>query len=165
MTPSEEQNQNLSRYGKLLAALASAKVDFATVGGLAVFFNGYQRLTLDADIVVDDTPENLERMLGVLRNWGEGWARELNASDFTAEEGAVRLVEDFDLDIFTRLRGLGWKDFQPRLRHVDVGGSRVPYLSPQDLLHCKENSVREKDQLDVIAMKKTIQQEEQIPQP
>ena len=160
MTPSEEQNQSLFQYGKLLAALASAKVDFAVVGGLAVIFNGYSRFTLDADIVVDDTAANLERMLGVLRGWGEGWARELSVADFTPEEGAVRVAEDFELDIFVRLRGLAWRDFQSRLRHIDYEGERIPHLSPQDLLHCKENSLREKDQIDVIAMKKIIQQEE-----
>ena len=159
MTPSEEQNLSFSRFGKLLAALANGKVEFATVGGLAVVFNGYARMTLDADIIVEDSPENLERMLGVLRGWGEGWARDLSVSDFTPEEGAVRLVEDFDLDIFVRLRGLGWRDFQPRLRFAESEGVRIPYLSPQDLLHCKENSLREKDQLDVIAMKKIIQQD------
>jgi hypothetical protein len=163
MSISEEQNQSLSRYGKLLVALASAGVDFAVVGGLAVIFNGYPRLTLDADIIVDDAPVNLQRMLDVLAGWGEGFARELSIADFTPEEGAVRIGEEFDLDIFTRLRGRSWRDFQPRLRHVDHGGVRIPYLSPQDLIHCKETSVREKDTLDVIAMKKVIQQQESQP--
>ncbi len=159
MTDSVEQTQSLSQYGKLLVALSAAGVDYAVGGGLAVIFNGYPRLTLDADIIVDESPANLERMLAVLRDWGEGWARELAVADFTAEEGAVRLGEDFELDIFTRLRGLGWKDFQQRLRHLDHAGIRIPYLGPQDLIHCKANSVREKDQLDVIALNKIIEQE------
>ncbi len=41
MTDSEEQTQSLSQYGKLLAALSAAGVDYAVVGGLAVIFNGY----------------------------------------------------------------------------------------------------------------------------
>ncbi|MDZ4401528.1 DUF6036 family nucleotidyltransferase [Prosthecobacter sp.] len=159
MTDSEEQTQSLSQYGKLLDALSTARVDYAVVGGLAVIFNGYPRLTLDADIIVDESPANLERMLAVLRAWGEGWARELSIADFTPEEGAVRLGEDFELDIFTRLRGLGWKDFQPRMRFIEHGTARIPYLSPEDLIHCKANSRREKDQLDVIALTKIIQQE------
>ena len=160
MTLSEEQSQNPSWFEKPLVALARAKVDFAVAGGLAVMFNGYYRATMDADIIVDDAPENLDRMLAVLRDWGEGWARELSPGDFTPEEGAVRLGEDFEMDIFTRLRGLSWKDFKARLRHTELQGVPVPYLSPQDLLHCKENSHREKDYLDVVAMKKIIQQEQ-----
>lgn len=159
MMSSEEQNQSLSQYGKLLADLARSEVDFAVVGGLAVIFNGYPRLTLDADIIVDDSPSNLEKLLTVLRQWGEGFASELNTEDFTPEEGAIRVAEEFELDIFTRLRGLSWRDFQPRLRSFEHAGVRIPYLSPQDLIHCKESSTREKDALDVLALKQIIQQQ------
>lgn len=156
---SEEQNQSLSQYGKLLADLARAGVNFAVVGGLAVIFNGYPRLTLDADIIVDDSPSNLQKLLSVLSLWGEGFARELAPTDFTPEEGAIRIAEEFELDIFTRLRGLSWRDFQPRLRSFEHGGVRIRYLAPEDLIHCKENSTREKDTLDVIALKQIIQQQ------
>lgn len=153
MTPSPEQTESLSQYGKLLVALAKAEVDFAVAGGLAVIFNGYARFTLDADIIVDDNPQNLERMLEVLRGWGEGWARELSLEDFAPEEGAVRVVEEFELDIFTRLRGRALGDFKGDLRYLEYAGTRIPYLSPSGLIHCKEDSLREKDQLDVAAMK------------
>jgi len=49
---SAEGRENITRFGKLLAELARNGVDFAVVGGLAVIFNGYDRLTLDADILV-----------------------------------------------------------------------------------------------------------------
>jgi hypothetical protein len=153
MTPSPEQTESLSQYGRLLVALARAEVDFAVVGGLAVIFNGYSRFTLDADIIVDDRRENLERLLEVLRGWGEGWARELSLDDFPPEEGAIRVVEDFELDVFTRLRGWSYAEFKPDLRYLEHSGARIPYLSPAGLIHCKDGSVREKDLLDVAAMK------------
>jgi hypothetical protein len=52
MEPLPEPKEITSRFEKLLAALAVSGVDFAVVGGLAVIFNGYPRLTLDADIIV-----------------------------------------------------------------------------------------------------------------
>jgi hypothetical protein len=45
---SPEPKETFTRFGKLLVGLAQSKVDFAVVGGLAVIFNGYDRLTLDA---------------------------------------------------------------------------------------------------------------------
>lgn len=154
MTPSPEQTESLSQYGKLLVALAKRDVDFAVVGGLAVIFNGYSRFTLDADIIVGDSRENLERMLEVLRDWGEGWARELSLDDFPPEEGSIRVVENFELDIFTRLRGRSLNDFKGELRHLEYEGASISYLSPAGLIHCKQGSSREKDQLDVAAMRK-----------
>jgi hypothetical protein len=40
-----------------------------------------------------------------------------------------------------------------------AGGVRIPFLSPQDLIFPKQNSSREKDKLDVAAMKEMIASE------
>jgi len=141
---SPEPNETTSRFEKLLAELAESKVDFAVVGGVAVILNGYPRLTVDADIIVNDSPDNVARLLQVLGGWGEGWARELSIEDFVPQEGSLRVMEDFDLDIFTRMRGKSLDDFRSRLRHLDSGGARIPFLSPEDLIFLKEGSWRER---------------------
>ena len=79
MDHSPEPKATISQFEKLLVALASSRVDFAVVGGLAVIFNGYPRLTLDADIIVSNAPDNLRKLLDCLAGWGEGFARELKA--------------------------------------------------------------------------------------
>lgn len=154
--PSAESKETITRFGKLLADLAKSEVDFAAVGGLAVIFNGYDRLTLDADILVNDSTANLEKLLACLRNWGEGWARELTPADFPAQEGSIRVMEEFDLDIFTRMRDKTLDDFRPRLKRLRVGDIEIPYLSPQDLIFLKQVSWREKDKLDVLALQEII---------
>jgi hypothetical protein len=159
MKPSPEPDRTISQFEKLLADLARHGVDFAVVGGLAVILNGYPRLTVDADIIAHNSPENLGKLLGCLRNWGEGWARELSIEDFALEEGAVRVMEEFDLDIFVRMRGKTLNDFRPNLRYLDSSGVRIPYLSPADLIFLKEGSWREKDQLDVSALKEICARE------
>ncbi|MEI9962176.1 MAG: hypothetical protein WDM76_13900 [Limisphaerales bacterium] len=121
-----KSKETISRFEKLLAALAASKTDFAVVGGLAIIFNGYPRLTLDADILVHAAPENLRRLLQCLEQWGEGFARELKPEDFVFEAGAVRVTEDFDLDIFTRMRDKSLDDFRPQLRYLEMSGVRIP---------------------------------------
>ncbi len=159
MNPSPEPNRTISQFEKLLADLARSGVDFAVVGGLAVILNGYPRLTVDADILAHNSPENLRTLLDCLKNWGEGWARELKIEDFAIEEGAIRVMEDFDLDIFVRMRGKTLDDFRPNLRYLESGGARIPYLSPTDLIFLKQGSWREKDQLDVSALKEILARE------
>lgn len=151
--------QNSTRFGRLLADLVRGGVDFAVVGGLAVIFNGYDRLTLDADILIGDSPANAARLLECLSLWGEGWARELKVEDFAPQEGSIRVMEEFDLDIFTRMRGKSLEDFRPRLRQLQVDGIAIRYLSPADLVLLKEGSWRDKDKLDVLAMREVIARE------
>lgn len=159
MKPSPEPNETPSQFEKLLVALARHGVDFAVVGGLAVILNGYPRLTVDADILVNNSPENLRNLLKTLEGWGEGWARELKVEDFALEEGSIRVMEDFDLDIFVRMRGKTLDDFRPNLRFLDASGVRIPFLSAPDLIYLKEGSWREKDQLDVAALKEILRRQ------
>ena len=70
--PKSDPKAIISRFERLLAALARSDVDFCVVGGLAVVLNGYVRVTEDVDILVNPERRNLERMLGVLKQWGEG---------------------------------------------------------------------------------------------
>lgn len=159
MQPESESRETISRFEKLLVALASRDVDFCVVGGLAVILNGYVRLTEDADILVDESLANIRRLLEVLRGWGEGWARELKPEDFGAQEGSIRVMEEFDLDIFTRMRGKSLADFRPRLRCFETSGVRIAYLSPNDLVFLKDGSFRDKDQLDTLAMREVVARE------
>lgn len=156
---SPESKETISRFGNLLAGLARSNVDFAVVGGLAVIFNGYDRLTLDADILVHAAPDNVRRLLDFLAGWGEGWSRELTLDDFLPQEGSIRVMEEFDLDIFTQMRGKSLDDFRPRLRQVLVGNIPISYLAPADLVFLKQGSWREKDKLDVLAMHEVISRE------
>jgi hypothetical protein len=159
--PSPEPKETISRFERLLADLARGEVDFAVVGGLAVILNGYPRLTLDADILVNDASENIRRLLRCLERWGEGWARELCVEDFAPQEGSIRITEEFDLDVFTRMRGQSLDGFRPRLGYLEAGAVRIPYLAPEDLIFLKQGSWREKDQLDVLAMKEILERRRQ----
>ena len=68
-------------------------------------------------------------------------------------------MEDFDLDIFVKMRGKTLDEFRTRLRFFESDGIRIAYLSPADLIFLKQGSWREKDQLDVVAMKEILARE------
>lgn len=151
--------ETLSRFEELLAGLVLAGVDFAVVGGVAVILNGYHRQTSDTDILVDPSPENVNRLLGFLADWGEGWARELRSDDFVPQEGAIRVIEEFELDLFTQMRGRRLSDFRPHLRYLQSEDCRIAYLNPSQLIELKSGSWRDKDRLDVAAMTEILRRE------
>ena len=105
---------------------------------------------------MDEEKTNIEKLLECLSHWGEGWARELKAEEFIAQEGLIRIMEEFDLDIFTRMRVHSLNEFRPRLRTLAIEDFAIPHLSPEDLILLKAPSWREKDQIDVVALRKII---------
>ena len=153
------QPENFFPYEKLLVALVRSGVDFAVVGGVAISMNGFVRATEDVGILVNEAPENLRKLLPSLEQWGEGWARELKVEDFAIQEGSIRLVEDFCLDMFVKMRGKVLDDFRPRLRFLETSGVRIPYIAPVDLIFLKDGSWRDKDKLDVSAMREIVARE------
>ncbi len=144
-------------FASVLAALSRAEVRYLVVGGVACALNGYVRATEDVDILVDREPENLRRMLRVLADLGEGHAGQLQVEDFTDEEGSVRLVEDFPIDIFTRLGGKRYADMLPH-RRLGPGDPPIPFVDAEGLILLKQKSLRPQDQLDVESLRRLRQQ-------
>jgi hypothetical protein len=91
-----------------------------------------------------------------LATFGEGCARELSLDDFPLEEGAVRVNEDFTLDLFTVMRSRQYADFVGSARRLEIGPAVVRYLGPEALLELKADSTREKDRLDVSALREIL---------
>jgi len=144
-------------FAALLQRLVQGRVAFLVIGGVACALNGFVRATEDVDILVDAAPENVARLLQALADWGDGHARELAPEDFAIEPGAVRLVEDFPLDIFTQVEGRTYQDLADRAR-ISPGGVR--FLGPAALIETKQHTHREKDQIDILALRRLAAEEE-----
>lgn len=141
-------------FEKLLVDLSRAEVRFLVVGGVACALNGYARTTEDVNILIDSDPANVARLLRALEQLGEGHARELSPADFPDEEGAVRLIEDFPLDIFTRMGGRRYADMLRYRKASELDGVEIPFVDIDGLILLKSGSVRGRDQIDVELLKR-----------
>ncbi|PYI92157.1 MAG: hypothetical protein DME97_10470 [Verrucomicrobia bacterium] len=141
-------------YEKLLVNLARGEVKFIVVGGVAVALNGFVRTTEDVDILIESSPDNVNRLLTSLASFGQGHARELSLTDFAETEGAVRVVEDFPLDIFTIMRGQVYRDLIDQTGRTEINGTPVTFLRAAALIRLKQDSAREKDQIDIAALRR-----------
>lgn len=143
----------LNPFEELLVRLVKAGIHFITVGGLACAMNGYVRPTEDVDLLIKRDPENIKRLLKFLSTYGLGFGAELQESDFSDEEGAVRVIEDFPIDLFVVMSGKHFEDFQSQIEQIDLQGIPIPYLSKEGLIELKKESLREKDKMDVLNLK------------
>jgi predicted nucleotidyltransferase len=144
-------------FEKLLVLLAEHGVRFVVVGGIAVTLQGYVRLTEDVDLLIEDSAENIDLLLATLRGYGEGFAAELSREDFDDSEGAIRIVEETEqcqIDLFTRMSGRRYAEVMADADTLLLRGFSIRYASKASLIGWKERSVREKDKLDALALRK-----------
>jgi hypothetical protein len=144
-------------FEKLLVRLADADVKFVLVGGVAVTLHGYVRLTEDMDILIASDAANIAKLLQSLATYGEGFARELSLADFTDEEGAIRIVEETEscqVDVFSKMSGMRYDDLAKDAERFALSGRTISYASKAALIRLKESSVRDKDRLDAVALRK-----------
>jgi len=106
-------------FRDMLSCLKGAGVEFIVVGAYALAAHGRPRATGDIDIRVRSSPENAQKVISALEEFGAPLSN-LAAEDFTVSDLIVQLgIEPCRIDILTGIDGL---DF-------DEGG-KISWLSP-----------------------------------
>ena len=147
----------LERYRRLFAALERHKVRYVLVGGLAVLLHGFTRFTEDADLLIEPSPQNVERLkMALAEAFGNTDVGEVKTSDLK-DYAVVRYVVDESVyvDLIARIGEIADID-SVEWTFVDFGGLKVKVATPQALLKLKQGSLRPKDRQDVFFLQKLI---------
>ena len=136
------------------ALLDEEQVEYALIGGYALALQGIVRLTEDVDILVEPTLENARRWVRALSKLPDGAARELEGDDTLHQEPyAIRINDEFTVDVMNSASGFSWKDMLPYRRRLEG----VNVVSLEGLLRLKEHG-RLKDRADAEAIRAALGQ-------
>lgn len=138
-----------SDFQDFLKLLNAHGVEYLVIGGYAVIYHGYPRATQDLDIWIAIHPENAERVISVLEEFGFGSA-ELTPEMFLKDSTIVRMgLPPIRIEITTRISGVDFQSsFQERIVE-ELDGIPVNIINLKDLLVNKKASGRYKDLNDV----------------
>jgi len=127
-------------------------VDFLVIGGWAAIAHGLPRTTVDVDLFVRPTRENIDKLIGALSDIGFGIANELDPSAIL-DHRVFLFADQIRVDLFTRPWGLSDFDrcWQGR-REIEWSGATIPFVGFEDLIRSKETG-REQDLADVEALR------------
>ena len=119
-------------YKDILSAFANAEVEYLLVGAYALAAHGHPRSTGDIDLWVRPTPENAERVIKALRQFGAP-TQNIGHDDFSRPEMILQIgVSPRRIDIMTDIEAVTFHDAWPnRLHDMRVSGLRAqeaPYL-------------------------------------
>lgn len=101
-------------YADILVALVQAKVRFVVAGGIAAVLHGVERMTMDIDLAVDMSPDNLERFVRVMHDLSLRPNVPVPAEFIMDPENVRRIVEEKNAIVFTFI------DPNNPLKHVDL---------------------------------------------
>jgi len=151
---------------RIFAVLQRREVEYLTIGGIAVNAHGHVRNTRDVDILVQWTPENMQRLATALA--------ELDAVLFGVDADLVdvdpRNPDDLfnggnftlrtaagGLDLFDPREipgGRPYEEMRPRAVEAIVQGVRVRAVGFDDLIRLKREAGRDRDIEDVATLLK-----------
>lgn len=141
-------------FKDMLSCLKDEKVDFLVVGAYALAAHGFPRATGDLDIWVRNDLENAHRIMRALNKFGAP-AKQLSAEDFTSTDLIVQFgVEPCRVDLLTGIDGVEFEEAWRNRISIALDNLEIFVLSKEDLLRNKVAAGRDKDQGDIIWLKK-----------
>jgi len=138
----------------LLQAFNSHGVEYLLIGGYALYALGYQRGTIDIDVVLRPTLEQGERVRNALLLLPDKVAEELNPQWFTEGE-TIRVADAFVVDLMFNACGETYESLQPNAVTIDFDGVAIRTVDIEGLLKTKQSS-RDKDKLDRIILERAL---------
>lgn len=135
--------------------LEKHEVDYVIVGGEAVIFHGYPRLTGDIDFFYDRTEPNTSRLFQSLSEFWAGNIPEVEEAAELMEEGVVIQFgrPPYRIDLLNRIDGVDFPEAWLGRETVQIARAGAPvaahYLGKEALLKNKKASGRPKDLDDI----------------
>lgn len=140
---------------EFVALLVSRGVDFVVIGGHAVAFHGYPRLTDDIDLLLRPTRENAQRVLDAIAEFGFG-SIELTVDDFVAPDQVIQLGRIPNrVDLLTHVYGVTIDEIWQTRVEADLDGLRVMMIGKAELIRTKRATGRTQDIADAEKLEET----------
>lgn len=156
-------------FGKrIFKALQEHQVRYVVVGGVAVNLHGYSRTTMDLDILIDFDKDNVAALIAATKALGlkprvpvmlsdladvdkrAQWVREKNMVALLLENPHDPLEQ---LDVLIK-EDADFDQVYAQCVKVELEDCAISLVDINDLIAMKEMAARQRDQLDVQALKK-----------
>jgi hypothetical protein len=153
-------------YDAVFTALHDADVRYVVVGGVAVVLQGHARTTVDLDLVVGLSTENLTDAVTALTGLGLEPRLPVRASEFIDPDVRGRWIAERNLQVFSfydpgnplvevdvfATEPIPVETLLADATTVEIGGVSVPVASRRQLIAMKRQAGRPQDLADIAAL-------------
>ena len=138
-------------------------VRYIVTGGVAVNLYGYIRLTMDLDIMVDLSEENLIRVANVMQKLGYTPKLPVKAQDIVSKENREKWIKEKGAVVFTfidlknpykiidifLINPIEYDEAYSRKEVLNIGGTVINLISIDDIIKMKSRTGRQRDFEDI----------------
>jgi len=136
-------------FKEFLKLLNAQEVDYLLIGGYAVGYYGYPRVTADIDIWIAINPQNAAKVVAALKDFGFDLP-ELSDELFLKENQIIRMgVPPLRIEITTGISGVDFHECFAERQTVVLDNVEVKLISLKHLKINKRASGRYKDLNDL----------------
>lgn len=155
-------------FESIFKALEKRRVKYLVIGGIAVNFHGYNRVTGDLDLLVGLDEENLKKFIEAVKSLG--WRPRLPVSleDFTDSEKRKSWIKEKGMKVFSiynpkkeaehvDIMTETYLDFDKAYKNkkmISANNIKISLVSIPDLIRLKKIAGRGRDKIDIMALKK-----------
>ena len=135
-------------FEELLKLLEGNSARYMIVGGYAVAFHGFPRLTKDIDIYFDNSIENVNKIICSLVDFGFP-ETDLKVDIFTPDGNIITFgVELVRVDFINQISGIDFNEAWNNKIRGNYGNIEVNFIGRLELIKNKLSTDRPKDKLD-----------------
>ena len=125
---------------------------YVVVGGFAMRAAGYNRRTMDVDLVVAADRENEARVFGALSTLPDNAVRELLPGELQ-QYNVIRVGDEILVDLMRTAGGIDYAEAAKDVVVREIQGVPIPFASPRLLWRMKAVTHREKDAGDLVFLR------------
>jgi len=141
-------------FKEFISLLNANGVKYLVVGGFAVAYHGYPRYTKDIDFWVWADPDNAERLLKTIHDFGLD-VLGLKKEDFINPDNIIQLGHEPNrIDLILQLEGVDFNECFARRQDVTFEDLPMAFIGFDDLIKNKRSTGRLKDKVDAQTLEK-----------
>ena len=125
---------------------------YVVVGGFAIRASGYNRRTMDVDLIVASDRDNEARVFAALSTLPDNAVRELRPGELQ-EYNVIRVADEILVDLMVSAGGIDYEEASRDVVVREVDGVPIPFASPRLLWRMKVVTHREKDAADLLFLR------------
>ncbi|NWG28712.1 MAG: hypothetical protein HXY48_09300 [Ignavibacteriaceae bacterium] len=150
----ESRPPTLDDLVELCKSLNNRNVKYIVIGGMAVINAGLPRATVDIDIMVDASADNMENVINALMYLPDKAVKELKVTD-VENYTVVKVADEIVIDLMKSACGITYEEANKSIYKVKIQDVEIPFASIE-LLYKMKQTLREKDKSDLLFLEEKL---------